>query len=389
MRRFTAEPRSDGSCRRSRVGGGLAANSAASWTGRSAASPTVAASLAILMQASHLENAGQSSGQLTHVKAPAGSNPTASEASVENSDKNSASAVVPSSSGHSELTGSSANGLVAAAGRAAIATASGGDSHEPAPSGDALGARQLLDSPNPKRFFWVSGGARNESEPVVASIVERTTHFDFLKITVAQGIVIDPRHPGEATVLAFVVEPDQVDRFNEQLKAALPGLVEQEVLDPVIATQLAEIERVQSFPPGVLGEVEIPREALALRTKSSVGSEKTHSGEGDGPAAPREAGRAGAPSDRDAEGSPGTLTSSGSGVAAAMAGSSPSGTDRGSPTGKGNGPSHPNEPATGARSRLASGAEDSRARLGRQTAGGLTKKGSFWGRMQFRRQGAA
>ena len=62
----------------------------------------------------------------------------------------------------------------------------------------------------------------------MASIIERTTHFDFFKITVAQGIVIDPRHPEEATVLAFVVDPNQLERFNDQLNDALPGLVEQE-----------------------------------------------------------------------------------------------------------------------------------------------------------------
>jgi anti-sigma factor RsiW len=317
----------------------------------SAASLMVAASLAILMQATRLENAGQSVGQLAHVKAPAGSNPTASQAPLENGGQTGASAIVPSSSPHSELTGTFANGLAAAASGSAIATGAGADFQEPA-AGDALGARQFLDSPNPKRFFWISGGTRNDSEPVVASIVERTTRFDFFKITVAQGIVIDPRHPGEATVLAFVIDPDQVDRFNDQLKAALPGLVEQEALDPVIATQLAEIERVHSFPAGVLGEVEIPREALALRTKSSVGSEKVHGGEGDGPAAPRDGGRAGAPSERDAEASPGALGSSGSGVVAAVAGS-PSGTDPGSRTGAGSGPSHPGEPAIAARSRLA------------------------------------
>ena len=354
----------------------------------SAASLMVAASLAILMQASHLENAGQSAGQLTHVKAPAGSNPTASEAPLEHSGTASASAVVASPSPHSELTTSISDGLAAAASRLAVATGAVADSHEPAPNGDALGARQFLDSPNPKRFFWVSGGARNESEPVVASIVERTTHFDFFKITIAQGIVIDPRHPGEATVLAFVVEPDRVDRFNEQLKAALPGLVEQEVLDPVIATQLAEIERVQSFPPGVLGEVEIPREALALRTKSSVGSEKTHSGEGDGPAAPREAGRAGAPSDRDAEGSPGTLTSSGSGVAAAMEGPRP-GTDRGSVLQEREAdlrirmnrrPAHALGSRSSRRQSCSSGSPNRRR---------IDRKGLFSGTVQFRRQGAA
>ncbi len=153
----------------------------------------------------------------------------------------------------------------------------------------------------------------------MASIVERTTHFDFFKITIAQGIVIDPRHPEGATVLAFVVDPNQLERFNDQLNAALPGLVSQEPLDPVIATQLVEIERVQSCPPMSLGEVEIPRESLALRTRSSVVSEKGH-GEADGAAAERGAGRTRTASDRDSGGS--QAARPGSGGDAPVAGSS-------------------------------------------------------------------
>lgn len=134
--------------------------------------------------------------------------------------------------------------------------------------------RRFLDDPSLNRFFLVQSGPKNDSELAVASVVEHTTHVDFFKITVSQGIVIDPRHPDEATVFAFVLDPNQVDRFHDQLKAALPGLVEQEPLDPAIATALVEITEVQSLSPTLLAKVEISREALALRTK--VGGERLH-----------------------------------------------------------------------------------------------------------------
>ena len=56
----------------------------------------------------------------------------------------------------------------------------------------------------------------------------------------------------QATVFAFVLEPNQVDRFHDQLKVALPGLVEQKPLDPAIATPLAEISAVNRFLPRCL-----------------------------------------------------------------------------------------------------------------------------------------
>ncbi len=136
----------------------------------------------------------------------------------------------------------------------------------PLPNGDFERVRQLLDDPTLKRYFVVRNGSKNNAEQEVASIVEHATRFDFFKLTVAQGIVIDPRHPDEATVFAFVVNPNQVDRFHEQLNLALPGLVELEALDPNIATQLADIGKVRAFPPASLAEVEIPRDGLALRT---------------------------------------------------------------------------------------------------------------------------
>lgn len=125
--------------------------------------------------------------------------------------------------------------------------------------------RPFLDDPSLKHFFRVEGGPNADSELTVASIVEHTTRLDFLRISVPQGIVIDPRHPDPATVFAVVLEGRQVDRFHEQLKVALPGLVELRQLDPSVATQLAELSAVQSRSPVALDRVEIPRDALALR----------------------------------------------------------------------------------------------------------------------------
>jgi anti-sigma factor RsiW len=322
----------------------------------SAALLMVAASAAILMQTSQLENAGQTVAQVKHGQAFIASNPTAGAAPEEGVARSVVSSESVSSARRSEPAALAASGVAAASSVPVNTTRTnvGAENLEPWPSGDAARVRPLLESPNLKRFFWVGHGSRNDSEQVAASIIERTTHFDYFKITVAQGIVLDPRHPGEATVLAFVVDPAQLERFNDQLKAALPGLVEQEALDPGIATQLADIDRVQSFPPASLGEVEIPREALALRTRSSGGGEKVHGEQDALPAAKDSSGGGGraSPGTVDAARDAALESPSGPGPVRTTA-ISPAGADRGSLRGREPGASHSSEPASLGRSRLA------------------------------------
>lgn len=260
----------------------------------SAASLMVAASLAIMVQTSQFEGGRQPVGSVARANSVVQSNPTVIAASSEVPVKPGEPAAVSPSS-HSAIPDVARDGLATASSVSPIAADPRADVRETWPSGDAAHVRQLLDHPNLKGFFRVRNGPRNDSEQVVASLIERTTHLDFFKITVAEGIVIDPRHPEEAKVLAFVVKPSQLERFHDQLNDALPGLVEQQALDPVIATQLADIDRVQSFPAASLAEVEIPRDGLALRTRPIGGNERPHSDQ-EGATAPKEAG-SGTPSE--------------------------------------------------------------------------------------------
>jgi hypothetical protein len=132
--------------------------------------------------------------------------------------------------------------------------------------------RKLLDSPQLRRFFLVRGGRDGKARQQVASVVQETTHFDFYKITIAHGIVIDPRHPEEATVFALRVNPKELDNLKKGLNAALPDSIEETDPDPRVVTQLADIRQVQACPP-TLPSVTIPREAVALRTKGPDGQD--------------------------------------------------------------------------------------------------------------------
>jgi hypothetical protein len=130
--------------------------------------------------------------------------------------------------------------------------------------------RHFLDHPNVRRFLVLCDGAAGEPEQKVASVIEQSTRFGFYKLTIAHGVVIDPRHPQEATVFALLVDPQELTRLRERLRAAVPDRVEEPSVDPAVITQLADIGQVEGRPPAPLGDVMIPREGLALRTPSDA-----------------------------------------------------------------------------------------------------------------------
>lgn len=154
-----------------------------------AASLMVAASLAILMQASRIEKTGRA---IAHVAQPAGalvSSPTARREAEEGSGKATALTAIPTSSPPEIATSLAQKALGAAAGALATATEAGGVvAHELVSNSDLSAVRQFIDSASLKRFFWVRGGGQRGSEQVVASIVEHTTHFEILQ---------DHRCPGD------------------------------------------------------------------------------------------------------------------------------------------------------------------------------------------------
>jgi hypothetical protein len=147
------------------------------------------------------------------------------------------------------------------------------DGGGPLAPGDLERSRGFLDNPHDRRFFLIKNGQDGKAQQRVASVVERTTRFGFYKITISHGIVIDPRHPEEATVFALLVNPQELDRLRDQLKVALSDQVEEGPADARIVTQLADIGQVQALAPSPLGDVSISRDALALKTNVGGGTE--------------------------------------------------------------------------------------------------------------------
>jgi anti-sigma factor RsiW len=141
-------------------------------------------------------------------------------------------------------------------------------------SGGLEHVSQYLDNPDLRRIFLVANVRDGATQKQVASVVEETTRFNYFKITIAQGIVIDPRHPGEATVFALVVSPTELDTLRNRLRTALQNQVEEAPVDPAVVTQLADIGQVQACPPVPAAVVQIPRVALAIKAANPGGNDE-------------------------------------------------------------------------------------------------------------------
>ena len=126
--------------------------------------------------------------------------------------------------------------------------------------------REYLDNPQLRRIFLVSDPGDGSDERRVADIVEQTTRFNYYRITISQGIMLDPRHPDEATVFALVVGPREMDSLRDRLRVALKDRVEEEAAEPGVVTQLADIGHAEACPPSPTADMNIPREDLAYRT---------------------------------------------------------------------------------------------------------------------------
>jgi hypothetical protein len=136
---------------------------------------------------------------------------------------------------------------------------------------DAETIREMLDSPHLRRIFIVTDVLGGAARDRVEELVQKTprTEASYGRITVSQGIVIDPRHPNEATVFALVMNEQEQRHFQRRLEQSFPQRVEDTEADPAVVTQLADIGQMTVLPGSPATEVVIPTDVspqVALRT---------------------------------------------------------------------------------------------------------------------------
>ena len=123
---------------------------------------------------------------------------------------------------------------------------------------DVLQTRGLLDDPSLRQVFMVTDVIDDPSWEQLTTVLKQSTRHDYYRITVSQGIVIDPKHPEEATVFALVLEDSQLDTFRARLRKAPRIMSRSTSVEPAIVAQLVDIGQVLAIPPDPVGDVIIP-----------------------------------------------------------------------------------------------------------------------------------
>jgi hypothetical protein len=134
--------------------------------------------------------------------------------------------------------------------------------------------RALLESPRLRRVLIVTDIIGEGTLDRVEELVQKTprTEAAYGRITVSQGIVIDPLHPNEATVFALVMNDQELNNFRKKLEQAFPKGVDDVEADPVVAAQLEEIGGLAVLPGTPASSVVIPSTVsprIALRSDQS------------------------------------------------------------------------------------------------------------------------
>jgi hypothetical protein len=133
--------------------------------------------------------------------------------------------------------------------------------------------RAMLDNPRLRRIFIVTDVIGGGTPDQIESLVQKTPRTDaaYGRITISQGIVIDPLHPKEATVFALVMNDQELQHFQKKLEQSFPERVEAAEADPIVVAQLGDVGRVSVLPGTPASSVVIPRDdsarnATALRS---------------------------------------------------------------------------------------------------------------------------
>jgi len=107
-----------------------------------------------------------------------------------------------------------------------------------------------LESPNLRKVLIVTDVLGGDTGRQVGDLIETTPRRSatYGRFTVSQGILIDPDHPGDATVFAVVMDDQELRQLRARLDEAFPKVVRESEPPPEVVTDLAEVGQLAIFP---------------------------------------------------------------------------------------------------------------------------------------------
>ncbi|WP_165219149.1 anti-sigma factor family protein [Aquisphaera insulae] len=151
--------------------------------------------------------------------------------------------------------------------------------------------RSVMDDLSLRRVFLITDRIGGEAEARVESLVEQSSRRDYFKVTISQGIVIDPLHPGEAVVFAVVLDEVELDPLRRGLEGEFGAAMKDAEIGPSLAMHIADVGQVVCLPARGAGVISFPTASMSLRTPGDL--QPTPEQERSSPAADRR--KAGAP----------------------------------------------------------------------------------------------
>ncbi len=109
--------------------------------------------------------------------------------------------------------------------------------------------RDLLESPNLSKILLVTDVLGGEATREVGDLIEKTPRRNatYGRMVITQGIILDPEHPGQATVFAVVVDDRELAQLYQNLEKSFPKGVQDVEPRPEVVTNLAEVGQVSVF----------------------------------------------------------------------------------------------------------------------------------------------
>lgn len=131
-----------------------------------------------------------------------------------------------------------------------VAGGAGPSRNETLEAAKAHEVQRWLDRPELHKVFVVTDVLGRQSAPQVGSILEKMPrrNAEFGKITVAQGIVLDPQKPGKATVYVVLMDDNELNLLRQKLNDTFRDGVKEDTPNSSVVTQLADIGQVSIVP---------------------------------------------------------------------------------------------------------------------------------------------
>ncbi len=149
----------------------------------------------------------------------------------------------------------------------------------------AARVRRMLDDPSLSKVLVVTDVIDGHAAERVDALIHRTPRTDpsYGRITIGQGIVVDPKHPHRATVFALAMDETELQDFRAKLEGAF-GAVEEEA-DRDVVTKLADAGQV-AILPGTRAVELVPLDGLPSRLAMRDAPDELASPPADPPAEP-------------------------------------------------------------------------------------------------------